>query len=168
MLVFIHSIEKMSNSWIPPEHSDFLYFRKISVLHDEYCLGVLTNLRDHFNEFWGNSYEEAKVAVHRLDKIIWSEALFQTLGHVVFEWQSEGHIPKCTLHNFSNTHIHELDPGPIFTGKIQISINIKWILWILNTALSWLSLGSTYLGNFPGSNLWILLMVSSLFHIEHS
>jgi len=47
-----------------------LYFRKINVLHDEYCLGVLTNLRDHFNEFWGNSYEEAKVAVHRLENII--------------------------------------------------------------------------------------------------
>ena len=39
--------------------------RKISVLRDEYCLGVLASLRDQFNEFWGNSYEEAKVAVHR-------------------------------------------------------------------------------------------------------
>jgi hypothetical protein len=40
-------------------------FRKVKILHDDYCMGTIITLSDRFNEFWGNCYEEAKTSVHR-------------------------------------------------------------------------------------------------------
>jgi hypothetical protein len=37
----------------------------VKPLHDAYLSGFLSSLRDTTNEFWGNSYEEAKIAVHK-------------------------------------------------------------------------------------------------------
>jgi hypothetical protein len=37
----------------------------VKPLHDAYLAGFLASLRDKANEFWGNSYEEAKTAVHK-------------------------------------------------------------------------------------------------------
>jgi hypothetical protein len=44
----------------PSSHS-----RKVKPLHDAYMAGVLGSLRDKANEFWGNSYEEAKIDLHK-------------------------------------------------------------------------------------------------------
>jgi hypothetical protein len=37
----------------------------VKPLHDAYMAGVLDALRDKANEFWGNSYEEAKIDLHK-------------------------------------------------------------------------------------------------------
>jgi hypothetical protein len=37
----------------------------VKPLHDAYTAGMLGSLRDKANEFWGNSYEETKIAVHK-------------------------------------------------------------------------------------------------------
>jgi hypothetical protein len=37
----------------------------VKPLHDAYTAGVLGSLRDKANEFWGNSYEEAKISLHK-------------------------------------------------------------------------------------------------------
>ena len=39
--------------------------RKVKPLHEGYLAGFLSSLRDKTNEFWGNAYEDAKIAVHK-------------------------------------------------------------------------------------------------------
>jgi len=61
---------ELFQSYIKEEEWRYFINKKVKPLYDEYCSGALASLNDRFNEFWGNSYEEAKVSIHKRNREI--------------------------------------------------------------------------------------------------